>query len=299
MFEVLLEVVLPVFIVALLGAVVGWWRDVPVAPFSAMALYLLGPALVFDSMAATDISIGESVKIVGVMVAGYSAVLLAATLWSLGRGHDRSLRAAVALAATSPNAGNMGLPVAALAFGDAGLQVAIVNFVVGALIINSGGIVLASMAGGDARAALTAPLRYPYLYAAAAGLAVNALDVDLPAAIAVPADALAAAAIPIMLILLGLQLRTVSGAEDLPDTIAVNLGRLLIAPAIAWLVASAIGLDDITRGTLVVLAAMPVAVFTTILAEEFDAHPRFVAGAVVSTTLASILSLSVLISLVR
>ena len=299
MFEVLLEVVLPVFVVALLGAAVGRWRDVPVEPFSTIALYLLGPALVFDAMARTDVSLGESVRIVGVMVAGYVAMLAAATLWSVLRGHEPSLRAGVALAATSPNAGNMGLPVAALAFGDAGLQIAVVNFVIGALLINSGGIAVASMAGGDRRAALTAPLRYPYLYAAMAGLAVNAFDIDLPAALAVPAETLAGAAIPTMLIVLGLQLRTVKGAEDLPDTIAVNVGRLVIAPAVTWLVATAIGLDDVTRGTLIVLSAMPVAVFTTILAKEFDAHPRFVAGAVVSTTLVSILSLSVLITLVR
>jgi hypothetical protein len=80
--------------------------------------------------------------------------------------------------------------------------------------------------------------------------------------------------------------------------VAVNLGRLIIAPIVAWFTASALGLDGVTRGTLVVLAAMPTAVMTTILATEFKAEPAFVTRVVVTSTLLSMLTLTLLISLV-
>jgi predicted permease len=173
------------------------------------------------------------------------------------------------------------------------------NSVAGAIMANTAGIAIASMAGGSRRQAMLAPLRYPALYAAVAGVAVNVSGIDLPITIEAPARSLAGAAVPTMLIVLGLQLRLAAGLDYLTDLAAVNLGRLLIAPGAAWLTASALGLDGATRGTLVVLAAMPTAVIATILATEFKARPEFVTRVVVTTTLASMLTLTILITLVR
>ena len=299
MLDVFLDVVLPVIIVALLGGAVGRWRGITVPPLSALVFYLFGPALVFDSMADTELSAELGGKIVAVMALTFVVMFAASSAWSLARGHDAGLRAGFALAATSPNVGNMGLPVAALAFGDLGLQVAVVNFVAGAVLVNSAGIAIASMAGGDARVALIAPFKYPYMYAAGLGILVNVLEIDLPVAIEAPVTSMADATIPIMLVVLGLQLRNVADHEDLVDTIAVNAGRLLIAPLAAWGAATALGLEGVERGTLVILAAMPAAVITTILATEFRARPDFVTRVVITSTLASILTLTVLIDLVR
>jgi predicted permease len=193
----------------------------------------------------------------------------------------------------------MGLPVSQLAFGEAGLEIAVMNFVAGSVMANSAGIAVASMAGGSAREAIWAPLKYPSLYAAAWGVAVNVLGVELPITIDAPAKSLAGAAVPAMLVVLGLQLQNAGGREHMVDTVAVNLGRLLIAPGVAWVVASALGLGGVERGTLVVLAAMPTAVIATILATEFRAEPAFVTRVVVTSTLACMLTLTLLITLVR
>ena len=83
------------------------------------------------------------------------------------------------------------------------------------------------------------------------------------------------------------------------EVLVVNAGRLLIGPAVAYAAALALGLDGITRDTLVVLAAMPTAVIATILATEFGAVLTFVTRAVVTSTFASMLTLTVLIALVR
>jgi hypothetical protein len=125
------------------------------------------------------------------------------------------------------------------------------------------------------------------------------LEIDLPITIEAPIASMAGATIPIMLVVLGLQLRNVADHEDLVDTIAVNTGRLLIAPITAWVTATALGLEGVERGTLVILAARPVAVITTILATEFKARADFVTRVVITSTLASILTLTVLIDLVR
>ena len=298
--RVFLEVVLPVALVAIAGGLVGSWRKVALQPVSALVFYLFSPMLVFHSLATTHLSAGASLRIIGVMLATYIAMFVVSIIYSMVRRHEASMRAGFALAATSPNAGNMGLPVAMLAFGQAGFDVAVMNFVAGAILANSGGIAIASMASGGSRLeALRAPFRYPSLYAAGAGLLVNATGVHLPVTIDAPITSLAAAAVPAMLVVLGLQLQSAIGRDFIVDTIGVNAGRLLIAPVIAWFVCTAVGLDGVSRATLTVLSAMPTAVIATIMATEFRAVPTFVTRTVVTSTLLSMATLTVLITIVR
>ena len=56
MLKVFLDVVLPVFLVAVAGAAIGRWRGVPVGPSSTLVFYLFSPALTFHSMATTTVS---------------------------------------------------------------------------------------------------------------------------------------------------------------------------------------------------------------------------------------------------
>ncbi|HWC30563.1 MAG TPA: AEC family transporter [Dehalococcoidia bacterium] len=299
MLDVFLDVVLPVAIAAIVGGVLGRWRGISVETPAVLTFYIFAPALVFHSMATTELSAHDSFEVVAVMLASFVAMYGASLLWSLLRGHDAPMRAAVAVGSTTPNVGNMGLPVSQLAFGELGLQIAVLNFVAGAVLVNTAGIAIAATAGGSRRDALLAPLKYPALYAAIAGVLVNVSGVDLPKAVDEPAATLGAAAIPTMLVVLGLQLSNLNVGEDVVDTAAVNIARLIISPAAAWLCAEALDIEGVTRGTLIVLAAMPTAVSAIILASNFNARPSFVTQIVVSSTLLSMATLSVLITLVR
>jgi predicted permease len=78
-------------------------------------------------------------------------------------------------------------------------------------------------------------------------------------------------------------------------TAAVGLS-LLGAPAVAFALTALLGLSGAARQAGVVLASMPVAVVTTILAVEFDTAPAFVTNAVFISTLLSPLTLTPLIA---
>jgi predicted permease len=297
--KVFMEVVLPVALVAIAGGLVGRWRKLAVAPVSGLVFYLFSPALVFHSMQTTHVSADLSFRIVAVMLVTFGAMYAFSLLWSTLVRHESPMRAAFALGATTPNVGNMGLPVAMLAFGQAGLDIAVMNFVIGAVFSNSFGIAIASMAGGSARAALTAPFRAPMLWAAVAGLAVNVMGITVPITLDAPISSMAAAAVPVMLAVLGLQLQHAVGRDHIVDTVSVNAGRLLLSPVVAWFACTALGLDGIERATLTVLSAMPTAVIATIIATEFRAVPAFVTRVVVTSTLLSMITLTALITIVR
>ena len=300
MVEVFLNVILPVVLVAALAAALDRYRPVPVEPIASVVFFLFTPSLVFHSLSNTELPAALSVRIVGVAVIAFLAGYALSLAWSAARRHDPSLRAGLALSVTSINAGNMGLPVTLLAFGDAGLEVAVVHFITVATLAASASVAVASMAGGSARDALIAPFRFPVLYAAAAGLAVSGFSVELPVTIAAPAESLAGAAVPVMLVVLGLQLgRGLGGRGDLVDTGAATVLRLAVGPAVALGATYLLGIDGMAQCVLIVLGGMPTAVFATILATEFSARPQFVTRSVVTSTLLSVLTLTVLITLVR
>ncbi|MDA1061563.1 MAG: AEC family transporter [Chloroflexi bacterium] len=300
MLSVFFDVILPVVLVAALAAALDRFRRVPAAPIATVVFFLFTPALVFHSLSGTNLPADLSLRIVAAALVVFAVGYALASVWSTLARHPAPLRAAFALAVTSQNAGNMGLPVTLLAFGEAGLEIAVVLFVTIATLGATASVVVASLAGGSARQALRAPFGYPALYAAGAGLAANRWDIDLPTTLAAPIESLAGAAVPAMLVVLGLQLsRGLDVRGEVLDTVAANALRLLLGPVVAVAATFALGLDGVPQRVVIVLAGMPTAVFATILATEFGARPQFVTRAVVTSTLASVLTLTVLITIVR
>lgn len=299
MLSVFFEVVLPVMLVAATGAIVGRWRSVPAEPLSAVVFLLFTPALVYDSLANSELAAGLSLRIVAVALIIFVVGYAAASLWSTLVRHEPRQRAAFALVVTSLNTGNMGIAVALLAFGELGVQVAVLTWVVNATLVTSVGIVIATLPSGSSRQALVKPFAYPALYAAVLGFLANGLDVELPVTIEAPIATLADAAVPAMLVVLGLQLgRGLGNLGELADSAAGLVLRLLLGPLVAVGAALALGLEGETRAAVIVLGGMPTAVIATIVATEFEVRPQFVTRSVVTTTLASVATLTVLLTLV-
>ena len=300
MLEVFLDVILPVVLVALAAAALDRFRPIPAQPIGTIVFFLFTPSLVFHSLSGTDLPADLSFRIVGVAVIVFAAGYALSSAWSLAARHDAPLRAGLALSVTSVNAGNMGLPVTLLAFGDAGLELAVVHFVTVATLAASASVIVASMAGGSALQALKAPFKYPVLYAAIAGLVVSRAHVELPITIAAPIESLAGAAVPAMLVVLGLQLgRGLGERGDLVDTGAATVLRLVAGPVIALGATYLLGIDGLAQRVVIVLGGMPTAVFAIIIATEFGARPEFVTRSVVTSTLVSVLTLTVLVTVVQ
>ena len=190
--------------------------------------------------------------------------------------------------------------MARLAFGERGLQIAVVIMVVGQILTASVGVTAGTMAKGEHShlAALAAPLRYPTIYAAVAGLLVNVTAVRLPVAFADSLDTLAQASIPCMLVVLGLSFRLPKPGH-LVDPLAVSANRLLIGPLVAWPLTAGVGLAGVTAATSIMMAGMPTAVMTTIIALQIGLRGDLTVRAVVVSTLVSAATLTVLITLLR
>ena len=299
MFNILGNAVLPVFIMAGVGAVLGRTLHIDARSVGRLALYVFSPALVFASLYDAEIPTRDVVNVFAFQAVWgpifYASCFLIS--WRAGlKGQDRS---AFLLSTMFMNAANYGLPVALFAFGEAGLERAILFFAPQSLMAGTLAIYVASSGKLGVKQGLITVLRLPIFYAVVAALVLNPFKVSLPGLVEIPLDILADAAIPTMVIVLGIQLARASWKEDLVPAGAASAVRLLLSPLLALGVTLLLGIDGVTQQTVVVLAGMPTAVYVTILATEFDARPQRVTSAVALSTAVSLVTSTALIWLAQ
>jgi hypothetical protein len=199
------------------------------------------------------------------------------------------------MSATFMNAGNYGLSVHQLAFGEEALAWAVLFFITSAMMTSSAGVYLASMGNSNPGAALLALLRVPSLYAIPLAFVVRGAAIELPVAVDRPISLLAGAAIPSMLLLLGMHIGKAGIPKERGPLAAAVTIRLIISPALAWLLARVLLLPAPGVQAAVLESAMPTAVLTSLIASEFQVEPRFVSGSILVSTLLSPLTVTPLI----
>ena len=299
MLNVFLQVILPIFIVAAIAGVFQHYRRLPVSALSQVTLYLFSPCLIFVSLVDQQVPAGTSFKLVAATLLSTLFILALALVVSRALRHDRSMRSAFLLATGFPNSGNMALPILLLAFGQAGLTVGVIVFITQAILGNSLGIFVAARSQSGGFASIGQVFKLPTVYAIIAALIVKASGVALPPTIHEPLRLLSQAAIPVMLVVLGLQLEGGVKVDDVPSLVSAVVLRLLVAAPLAYVAGRVLGLSGLGLQTLIIISAMPVAVFTTILATQFEARPKFVTTAVIITTSLALLTLTGVVTVVK
>lgn len=284
--DVVFGTIVPVFAVV----AVGWWlagRRVDVATLSELALWVTSPALLFSLLAGTPLDSARLASLAGgtvAIVAGTAALAgIYVRLASVGRGF--------VLPAVFFNGGNMGLACSRLAYGPEGLEAAAVPFVVIALFSSLFGIWIAKGENGLAEA-----LRIPMIWGAAGGLALGVAGVELPRLVMEPIEMLGAMAVPLMLLNLGLQLRFLE-VSDLRHSLVAVVVRMGGGLLVAWLFVSVLGIEGVDRGVLLLMGVMPAAVINAVIAERYRSDPGLVASAIVIGTLASLVTVPLVLLL--
>ena len=296
------EAVLPVLAVAGAGYALGVYTDVKPEPLSTVTIYVLIPALVFHSLATTEIGSGEGARIVVV------AVVLTLVMWGISEGvalfasDGTGNRNGLVLAGTFPNTANYGIPLSVFAFPSVGRTTAILYVVGSTVMLYTVGVYVASRdAAGSSLGAVKRVARLPLVYAVVAGVAANAfLSADPEVAAFETLRLVGDSSIPIMLIVLGVQLARATPSGAVREVALANVVRLVVAPVVAVPVVVAFGFTNPDVARVVLLeASTPVAVSTVILTVEFGGEADYASTAVLTTTLASVVTVTLLIELLQ
>ena len=296
---VLTQNILPIFIVAAFGYALQRWIGVEKKPLSTIVLNVLSPCLVFSSLVGSQLPGDELVSlalftVINVLLMGVVAFVVARLL-RLGRTQTIALLVMVMFV----NGGNYGLTLNQLRYGDPGLARAVVYYTTSTVMLYTLGIFISSMGEMPWREALARLIRFPAVYAAVSAVVVYSFHIPIPAPLLRGIEVAGAGAIPVMLLVLGMQLadlRTVASWRLAVPTLVI---RLVGGPLLGVLVATLLGLTGLGRATSIIEASMPPAVFTIILATEFDLDPPAVTSIVLLSTLLSPLTIATAITLLN
>jgi predicted permease len=287
----------PIFLIAGIGYVVGRVMKVPPRNFSVIAYYVFNPCLVISILLRNQIQAGDMLRMMGFALTIFICCGLLA--WLLGRLFrlERRMIAALVLTTMFMNTSNLGMPVNLFAFGETAVAYASLYFVANFVFANTAGVMVASLGTASPRKAITNLLKVPTTYAVILAVIMLQLNWKLPLPIDRAVNLMGDAAVPSMLILLGLQFQEArwTGQNLALGTVASI--RLLIAPLIAVALIPLFGLHGVARQTAIVESSMPTAVITTVLASEYNVEPSFVAMTIFVTTLLSPLTLTPLLYL--
>lgn len=292
-----LDILAPVFLIVLCGALLQRRARLDLQPLTISALYLFAPALTFSALIKQPLD-GSALGRISLYMLLYLAImLLLASLTGRLLGCDGDSRRALTLAAAMMNIGNFGLPLVYFAFGEAAVATSILVFVLFSLPLGSLAIVIAQGSQADWRSALRNSLQVPIIHAALLALLLQALHLQPPAWLLRPVDLLGQAAVPVMLLLLGMQMarsRWQQVGRLLPAAISL---RLLIGPLVGYGLCRLLQIEGLLRDVLLLQTSTPAAVLPLLYALRFGTRPDLLASAIIATTALSALSLTALLYL--
>jgi predicted permease len=256
-------------------------RDLPFGGnfITTLVTSVTTPALVFHTFVTTHLDdraladVAAATLIALLLCALISAALLKA--WKLP---------VLSLLPTAflPNAGTLGLPISQLAFGDAGLSVAVAFFAVNSFVMHT--IAVRMLPGVNTKGSWKSPI----LLASVVAVALRLLNIPVPAWIIETARMLGAVTVPLMLLSLGHALALIP-SNGVRDGAKVGAIRLVVGLGTGGAVVWALNLEPVLAGALTLQMAMPCAVVSYMYARRYTPLGDTAAGAVLVSTVVFLL----------
>ncbi len=267
----ILGIILPVFSIIAFGWMYAWRVKPDMSMVNRISMNVLAPALVFSALASKDFDVGAN----KMLLVGSIGVVLGSGLlaWPFARLLDTSSRTFVPPMMFN-NCGNMGLPLAVLAYGAAGFSPMVALFTISNLLQFTVGAWII-----DHHARFGSLLRNPIVISTVVGFAFALAHPPMPEWLSVAIKLVGDALIPMMLLSLGVRLYEANFADW-------HLGLIggIVCPltgiATAALLSPVLGLTHTQQGLLLIFGSLPPAVLNFMVAEQFKQEPAKVASIV-------------------
>ncbi|CAG0972241.1 hypothetical protein BURK1_01287 [Burkholderiales bacterium] len=271
MLERLLGIILPVFAIIALGWVWGRRAKPDMSVVNRISMNVLSPALIFSALSSKSFDVWDN----RLLMLGSIGVVLGSGLiaWPIAKALREDPRTFVPPMMFN-NCGNMGLPLAVLAFGDAGFAPMVALFTISNLTHFTLGVWII-----DHHARFGRLLRNPMVWSTVAGFAFAVVQPPIPEVAAVTIRMVGDALIPMMLLSLGVRLTGIRRGD-------ARLGAIggVVCPltglAMAAILVPVLGLDPRQAGLLFLFGCLPPAVLNFMVAEQFEREPAKVASIV-------------------
>lgn len=279
MTERILAIILPVLVIVLAGWLYGRYAKPDMRAVNQLNMDVCVPLLVFSALSARGFDLSSQWKLVpaAALVVLFSGLLA----WPFARLSGVARRTLLP-AVMFNNCGNMGLPLALLAFGEAGFNAFVVLFIVSNLLHFTLGAFIFSN-----QTRFSSLVRNPIVVATALGLVVNLSGLPIPPPLLTGLKILGDATIPLMLFALGVRMLGIQRIS-----LKAGLSCAILCPltglAAAYMAITLLALDAQQAMLLILFGALPPAVLNFLMAEHYRQQPEHMAAMVLMGNLASV-----------
>jgi len=302
-----LAIVAPLFLIILIGVVcaaTGLMDAAVTAALNRFVYHVALPALLFRGVAGADFATAFDPGFIAAFGGGIAITFLLVVTFRKKTAPRLADTAVQGLGASFANAGFMGLPLAAMAFGDDGQQPAIVATIMTACALFAAGLaVVETDLKSKARLAetlgkvLRVLARNPLLLAPALGALVSLSHVSLPMAVNTVTSLLGAAAGPCALFTLGLFIAQQRVLGRLKTVSWLAFLKLLVQPAATYLLAFHVFPVPLVWAKVAVLSSgLPTGIGPFVLAKIYGLQGAEAAGTILLSTALSVVTISILLA---
>ena len=280
---------LGIFLLIGVGALarkVGLVRREAREPLNNIIIFIALPSLIF--VAARQSEIEPSLLLIAAV-----SLMIGLTTLAVGYGLAKLLRlsgplmGAFLLTSGVGNTGYLGYPLTAGIFGREHLVKAVFfDMFSTVLILFTAGIYFAAKYGTKRNSSFKQAVLYgaPNLCGLVFGFATRGLSLPIPLDLAI--NSLAQSTTGIIMLSIGISLRGGFSKKKVPVA-ALTALKLGIMPALALILALALGMDKVTGGITLLQASMPVALMTFVIGDKYDLDLDFLSGVILISTLLS------------
>jgi predicted permease len=273
------EIVFPLVAVVSVGVLAGRRHQPEMEVANQLNMEYFLPALVLGVLVNGDfhiaqfaaLGLGTFVLIAGTGLVGYVAARLSGT-------SPKTIVPSMMF----NNCGNLGLPLAVLAFGKDAMPAAVVMFLVSNMLHFSFGAWLL-----DHKARLRDLWKIPVLLASVLGLGLNLSEVHLWPPLMTAIRILGEVSIPLMMFALGVRLAQMTW-DEFHIGLFIAVLRPISGMALAYVIGWSLNLTNIQNAQLIVFGALPPAVLNYIFAERYSQQPEKVASMVLIGNVAAL-----------
>lgn len=305
--EAVTHVALPIF--ALIGGGYAARRAGVIEEAGGVGLnvfvyYFALPSLLFVRLADTSILGLVDWRLLAAWYGGGAVVVLMLLAGWLLLPRRRGAFGVRLLAATFGNVGYMGLPLALTALGREATLPAVLIVVADAVVTVSLGVALIEAGRGGprrwgavARTIAAGLAGNPLVLAGLAGALISAAGVLLPGPLRALGELLGAAALPSALFALGASLVGRLGGVATREVALLVALKLAAHPLAVGAVASLLGVAPAWAKVAVLQASLPTAATVFVIAQRYGLDVEVVSGAILLSTVASVITVSALLAL--
>lgn len=288
------EVILPILIIVALGYIVQLKYNLDLSTLSRLTIFYILPGFIFMTLYRTAIDLGQFLSIFGILIIYAGVSFLIAQVIGHFMGLSRDRQTLFTNSNIFYNAGNYGVPVNDLVFRSDpfAMMTQVMIIIFQNIFVFTYGIVSLSAKDTSKLKAMLGYFKMPIFYAVLLGLLASIFNVNLPSPIESSFEYIRQSMVAIVLFILGAQIAQIKFTRLSKSAFVATLTRLIVGPVMMFPIILIFGLDGIVAQVLLIAAALPSAVNSVIIAQQYTDDSSYAAEIVMMTTLLSPITVS-------